>query len=267
MSKAHTLVDNFNDNALDGTKWAAFADTTPSDRIHEVNGRLELRPASGTSSYGGILSNAVYDLSGSEIRVEVVRTLNAASNAVTYLTAQASNNVDHIYIRTEGSSLICSWLIGSYTVLASTPYDPVAHRWWRLRELGGTLYWETSPDCARWEVQASHPTPAGYTATRTGLGMIASTVASPGVAIFDNFNVQGTSLSRRVEERRLSARGVRVQAAELAAERRHDEHVNNNDEVNYPERRFVGNYSKSLKHDSVGDPDPGSYATMLRALQ
>ncbi|HEX8907369.1 MAG TPA: hypothetical protein VF771_21130, partial [Longimicrobiaceae bacterium] len=56
-------------------------------------------------------------------------------------------------------------------------------------------------------------------------------------------------------------------AAELDAERRHDEHANNNDEVNYPDRPFIGNYSKSLKHDSLGDPDPASYATLLRALE
>ena len=79
--------------------------------------------------------------------------------------------------------------------------------------------------------------------------------------------MQNTSLSRRVEERRRSARDIRVEAAELAEQRRHDEHANNNDEVNYPERRFVGNYSKSLKHDLLGDPDPGSYAILLRALQ
>jgi hypothetical protein len=29
----------------------------------------------------------------------------------------------------------------------------------------------------------------------------------------------------------------------------------------------VGNFSKSLKHDSLGDPDPASYLTLLRALE
>ena len=73
--------------------------------------------------------------------------------------------------------------------------------------------------------------------------------------------------ARRVEERRLSAREVRDQASDVAAARRHDEHANNNDEVNYPGTPLVGNYSKSLRHDSLGDPIPASYATLLRALQ
>jgi hypothetical protein len=92
-------------------------------------------------------------------------------------------------------------------------------------------------------------------------------VAAPGFAVFDSLNIVDTSRSRRVEERRRSARDVRVEAADLAAERHHPEHVNNNDEINYPARPFAGNYSKSLKHDSLGDPDPASYGTLLRALQ
>ena len=28
------------------------------------------------------------------------------------------------------------------------PYDPVQHMWWRIRESGGTVYWDTAPDAA-----------------------------------------------------------------------------------------------------------------------
>ncbi|PTL80351.1 phosphoesterase [Vitiosangium sp. GDMCC 1.1324] len=61
--------------------------------------------------------------------------------------------------------------------------------------------------------------------------------------------------------------GTREKVAQLAAARLHPEHFNNNDEVNYPDRPFIGNYSKSLKHDAVGDPDPISYGSLLRALE
>ncbi|OJT22200.1 hypothetical protein BO221_25305 [Archangium sp. Cb G35] len=70
-----------------------------------------------------------------------------------------------------------------------------------------------------------------------------------------------------MEERRLSAQATRERAAELAARRYHSEHANNNDEVNYPDRPFIGNYSKGLKHCSCGDPEPISYGTLLRALE
>jgi hypothetical protein len=74
-------------------------------------------------------------------------------------------------------------------------------------------------------------------------------------------------LPRREEERRLAALGIRQQAAEIAAERPHPVDDNNGDEANYPGYSFIGSYSKSLRHDSVGDPEPVSYGTLLRALQ
>lgn len=94
---------------------------------------------------------------------------------------------------------------------------------------------------------------------------VRSAIPSPGMAIYDNFNVIDTSRSRRIEERRSSALDIRVEAAEVAAARPHPEHANNNDEANHGS--FIGNYSKSLRHDSLGDPDPKSYGTLLRALQ
>jgi hypothetical protein len=74
-------------------------------------------------------------------------------------------------------------------------------------------------------------------------------------------------LPRREEERRLAALGIREQAAEIAAERPRVADDNNGDEVNYPNYSFIGSYSKSLRHDSVGDPEPVSYGSLLRALE
>jgi len=81
---------------------------------------------------------------------------------------------------------------------------------------------------------------------------------------------------RREEERRLAALGIRQQAAELAAERPRVPDENNSDEVNYNQADvaaaggdppFIGNFSKGLRHDPLGDPDPVSYGSLLRALQ
>jgi len=49
---------------------------------------------------------------------------------------------------------------GSDTVGTPIPYDPVAHRWWQLREEAGTVYWETSADGLSWTPQHSIGTPA-----------------------------------------------------------------------------------------------------------
>ncbi|HEX2205974.1 MAG TPA: hypothetical protein VHG91_21845 [Longimicrobium sp.] len=263
MAKAHTLVDNFNDNTTDTGKWTA---TGP---VQEVNQRLEIRPASNVAqSYGRYTSATTYDLTDSEASVEFVRLTRTGDSSLAAYVGNRDTG-DHVAI-TAGFRYLqpTKRAAGVFTSMAVVPYDPRAHRWLRLRENVGTVYFEASADGSTWSEIARTPTPFTLTAVilEIGAGVFAST-PSPGLAVFDNFNVPDTSRARRTEERRLSARDVRVEAAELAAARRHDDHVNNNDEVNYPTRLLAGNYSKSLKHDSLGDPDPGSYSTLLRALQ
>ncbi|HST57143.1 MAG TPA: hypothetical protein VLK84_00555, partial [Longimicrobium sp.] len=272
MAKAHTLVDNFNDDQPDTTKWVVGGDSVSAgQRIREVNGRLEIRPRPNiaTPEFSYYDSVTTYDLTASQVFVEVVQALSATVGTTTYLSARI-DGPNEIYLAVElgGMLVAISEVAGVATVQESIPYDERLHRWLRLRERGGFTYWETSPDGTEWNTVARAANPITLTAVKlaTGAGTYGA-VAYPGFAVLDNFNVQNTGLVRQVEERRLSARDVRVQAAQVAAERRHDEHMNNNDEVNYPTRPLVGNYSKSLRHDDLGDPDPASYASLLRALE
>jgi hypothetical protein len=268
MAKISVLTDNFNDNSIDTTKWIPFGTPAPlSERVREVNGRIELTPRSnGTGHYSGVQSSTTYDLTDSSAHVELVQTLRTALSAQTaFLASDSSSNF--VYFNVEGGNLQC-WqkVSGTFTRLARVPYDPIAHRWLRMRESAGTTFWETSPDGCTWTVLVSRPAPFSLTAVTINLQVgLDGSVPAPGMAVFDNFNVLDTSRSRRIEERRRSARDVRSEGAELAAARPHPEHTNNNDEVNYGS--FIGSYAKSLKHDSLGDPDPRSYGTLLRALQ
>jgi membrane-associated phospholipid phosphatase len=270
MAKAHTLVDNFGDDALDTARWGSWGTPAPVlDRVTEVNGRVEIRPvASTTYSTGNYYSLAPHDLRDSSAYVELVRPLRAAPGTGTFLTAAASGTERVMFYLADTRLRIVQQVAGTYTDLAVVPYDAVRHRWLRLREAGGTTYWDASPDGTAWTTLWRAPTPIDLSAVT--LGIAAETtqfVAAPGVAVFDNFNAPETSLSRRVEQRRRGALSVRTQAAAVAAARRHDEHANNNDEANYPDQPLIGNYSKGLRHDALGDPEPGSYGTLLRALQ
>jgi hypothetical protein len=270
MAKAHTLVDNFNDDAIDTVKWFTSATTPIPARIHEINGRVEFRSAGNATSgdYANYESVAYYDLTDSEVSVEVVRTLRPAVNTVNWLIAKV-DNLNNISNRIEAEEVLCTWTVaGSLSILRRLPYDPARHRWLRIRSVADTLYWEGSPDRETWTTFHTATRPFAITAMRLQFGAgTHAPVPAPGMAVFDNFNTPDGGIARRVEERRLSARDVRVKAAGLAADRRHDEHANNNDEVYYPSQPFIGNFSKSLVHDALGDPDPSSYATLLRALE
>jgi hypothetical protein len=257
-AKAHTLTDNFNDNSTDTSKWGAYGP------IQEVNQRLEIRPARNLAQYGGYRSVAPYDLTDSFVHVEVV----PGQATATELKAEGSGD-NSVFFNVGGGLLSLGVRVaGTGGIFKSVPYDPESHRWWRLRESGGRLHWEVSADGQDWATLASKPTPISITSVsffiQAGTDVA---VAYPGLALFESFNTLGNRQPRRVEERRLSALATRQQAAQLAAARHHPRHVSNNDEVNYPDRPFIGNFAKALKHDSVGDPEPISYGSLLRALE
>ncbi|WP_375769230.1 vanadium-dependent haloperoxidase [Archangium gephyra] len=263
MAKAHTLSDNFNDNSTDTSKWLPFG------TYREVNQRLELRLEGSSKTASGYTSNVAYDLTDSSFTLEVLQTLRPVLGARTFFRAFVTEEVNEVGFLVENGILYCGQTVGgTRTALASVPYEPARHLWWRLRENSGTTYWETSGDGKSWSVLASKADPISLTAVKLSFGAGRDLqFPSLGLAIFDSANTPDAGLPRRVEERRLSAQRVREQAAELAAARPHAAHVNNNDEVNYPGQSFVGNYSKGLRHDSVGDPEPVSYGSLLRALE
>jgi len=263
MAKAHTLRDNFNDNSTDTSKWSPFG------TYEQVNQRLELRLDGLSKTASGYTSTATYDLTGSSFKLEVIQTLRPVLGARTFLRAFVTEEVDEVGILVENGLLHCGQTVGgTRTALASVPYDSVRHRWWRMREDSGTTYWETSGDGKSWQVLLSKANPILLTAVKLSFGAGRDRqFPSLGMAIFDSANAPDAGLPRRVEERRLSAQRVREQAAELAAARPHAAHFNNNDEVSYPGFSFIGNYSKGLRHDTVGDPDPVSYGSLLRALE
>lgn len=90
----------------------------------------------------------------------------------------------------------------------SVPYDPVAHRWLRIRHAGdtsstGTIYFEASPDGSNWSA------PAIFTAannkdianiyTYLGAGWDDTSTAAPGSMKVDNFNLSPAAAKPKTE--------------------------------------------------------------------
>jgi hypothetical protein len=264
MAKAITRVDNFNDNFNAGG-W-----TASSAQITETNRRVEIRPLPSQSGLvlSTYTSGVTFDLTESEERVELIRALAQATGTVTLLSAQVdANNSVSVAVRV-GMLRAEQVVAGTATVRNQVPFDPRTHRWLRLRHTGGTLFWEYSADGNRFEILFSGTPPITLTTVFLVFGAGTTTdVEAPGFAVFDNFNfIEGVG-ERRIDERRLSAAALRDVQAGIAAARDHEPHANDNDETSITDYPFTGNYSKSLKHDSLGDPDPFTYATLLRALQ
>ncbi len=182
MAKAHTLVDNFNDNSLDASRWG----NTLGAQLQEVNGRVEVRTPSGQVQFHNYVSATTYDHTESRVHVELVRPPNSTYGAAAYLQARIDNN-HRLQLQVTGALLNCDFYVGGVqTKLARVPYDPVRHRWLRLREWLGTAYWETSPDGEEWEVIASRsPSPIALTAVYLLFGaggMVGSCASGPAMS-------------------------------------------------------------------------------------
>src|SRR4051812_42108436 len=141
MAKAHTLVDNFNDNQTDTSKWTAFGP------VQEVNERLEIRPESGVAlSVGGYDSASAYDLTESQVVVECVLPTRTGGAALIVYNAPYDSGDRAFVIFTPRFVNTNAVVSGVITTLPLIGYDATVHRWMRLRESRGTLYFETSRD-------------------------------------------------------------------------------------------------------------------------
>lgn len=157
------LVDDF-ETAEMSDEWTYYA-----EGVSNVGGRLRI-PAKPT--YPGAASNATWSLTGSQVAAEV-NTVPSASGGTDVAFSVVINSA------TPGTNLTIQYRLtgfgldnqmeflnfhDSYTDEASVniDYDPLEHRWWRIWEDAGTVFWGTSRTGlpGTWQVQRSEPTPA-----------------------------------------------------------------------------------------------------------
>ena len=215
MALMSTLKDGFNGAVLNTALWTLTEDAQAPHSFS--GGRLVVTP---TSSDAGInytdVASGSYDMTGCGAAVEVVQAIgNAVAGAETYfdIRIDASNRV---FWDLDANTLKAfKRVAGSSTEKFSAAYDPSAHRWWRIRESGGTTYWDTSADGISWTNRASEVNPIVVTSLVAiiGSGTYASLVLNPATTIFDNFNLPPNALVAdrlRIRYRNLGVRLRRV---------------------------------------------------------
>jgi len=188
------LCDNFGGSTIDTTRWATgfFGTVDSAVTVVETSGQLQItcRSAFASAAYNGLMSANAYDLTGRGAAVQVVQQAAPGnSNADTQLHV-GTDNTHRFTIVAEGTTITFLWYDGSAHSLASITYSATTHAWWRIRESGGTTFWDTSADGITWTNRASIANPFAVTAMKPNLaaGTFAS-ITTPAPAIFDNFNV------------------------------------------------------------------------------
>jgi hypothetical protein len=149
MALMNTLKDPFVGANLNTQLWTQF--TGGSATFTYGNGATVNYPASSTSSTDGDLTSvATYDLTGSNAFMQVFSVPANATSADAALTMKidASNFLRFVK---EGSTLFAQKQVATVTATVnSATYNPVTHKWWQIRESGGTIFWDTSTDGETW---------------------------------------------------------------------------------------------------------------------
>jgi len=188
-SNLDTLTDDFNDNSLDSSKWTS--DESGGITIAEANQEIEftVTTSPGLADLYSVDNYQLYNSYGS------FKVVDAGNQSLTAL--------DFFYQLTpDGLTNALYWWINSGTIeahtiidnadspIASDTYDSSTMKYLRIRESGGTTYWDYSPDGVSWTTFASVANPIDLSALQVIVTVDTSTTTPSGTVVkIDNFNL------------------------------------------------------------------------------
>lgn len=182
------LVDNFNDGIV-GPEWGnAYGGVT------EVGGRARV-PC--TTGYAGYQTGYAYTLTNSSVYLQVpvvpaLSTATAEAIACMMIISGTAGTRLGFVINAVGNLLRCKSEVGYFDAgSVDIAYSNTTHRWLRIRETGGNVLWDTSPDGTTWTNRRTLATPAWVTAAVDTLALDLFTHRDAGTADFaeyDNVN-------------------------------------------------------------------------------
>ncbi len=168
----------------------------PLDAGVSGNGMFVITPVANTGSQGGCIARAPVAFGGGGLFVKVAPALDPlhesgmTGGTFLFFRTTAVTSGDVALTISEGGSQIDVAVTGSPTTTSSTPYDPVAMLWWRIRPDVGAVVAETSPDGFTWQPLATvaGPVPVSVGVEFTA-GEYAVGIPDPGTAVFEDFNI------------------------------------------------------------------------------
>lgn len=192
--KTEELVDDF--TTADESKWYGFI---PGFEVND--GFLEIDPS---PEYEYLVSVERWDLTDSYMLFQLVQNANkgegnwdGSGSITTELGAMVSsgNFIKLIIGGGPAGQVIMRERVGGVDDDRFFVYNPDRHKWFRIREAGGVIYWETTANGVSWTIQREKETTLDVSSVMIGwFGGFWDTEVDPGVVKIDNFNIPDLSL-------------------------------------------------------------------------
>lgn len=193
MSLLSELVEPFENLQ----KWTVATAGSASASI--VTNQLKIAmPASATSSSNGsVTSIKYYDLTASQAVLEIIEVPDQTKNTVAELILESAYNSNiGVKIKLELGTLAFQRSTGGgYSDLDSITWSSIDHKYWRIREYNGSIYFETSHNSYDWTTQISASWSLMIAIDRMYTKIVCrctSSVTNAGSFVVDNLNVLRT---------------------------------------------------------------------------
>lgn len=186
--------DNF-DDSLTADRW----DVASPTQVTETGGELVVTPIAvmvpsipmPVAQYMGYLSKHTVDLTNGAVTVEVTAMVDASSStAVAELGVVNTRTTFALIVVGHGAiSFYSNDGQPTGSISGTIPYDPIAHRWWRIAHTGATITASVSPDGVVWTPLGTPlPQPAWLARVDIALGGASSDLAPHGSVHYDNLD-------------------------------------------------------------------------------
>ena len=149
------LKDAFTTEGIDTIKWNENNLVGNNASFNQTGGQLKIIPSTTGAHYKALTSKLRYNLSESEIAIEIIDTFGAGSiNGSIELAVGSLNASDSVRIGWNGSGtptlFFKNIVAGTALNESSTTYNSTNHKWWRIKDESTDILFQTSPDKDTW---------------------------------------------------------------------------------------------------------------------
>lgn len=182
------LRDDFTNNTIDPL-WETL--TSGSGTVAETGGQMRCTLPSSTAGthVAYVVSTATYDLTGDGV-VWNIETMVATGVAATVTLDLYVSNGYVLRWRQLSNAITARSLVASVdTQHYTAAWSASTYKYLRIRESGGTIFWDSSTNGTTWTNRASLANPFAVTALYLQFGASCGNVASPGSLRLDDLNL------------------------------------------------------------------------------